>query len=113
LIKRIGKTLLRILLKEEYIAFQRLITAESGRNPMLAGAWFQVGPHRSRTFIAAFLEARKVSGEFQLKDADKCADPFHSMLVFDPINFCMMGRCPNAQAINKHADQCVSIFKTL
>jgi AcrR family transcriptional regulator len=110
-LKLIGKTLLRLLLQDEHIAFQRLITAESGRHPALAEAWFQAGPHRSRMLIAAFLETKRNSGEFRLQDPKKCADLFHSMLVFDPVNFCMMGKRPNAQAIDKHVDQCVSIFQ--
>jgi AcrR family transcriptional regulator len=109
-LKLIGKTLLRNLLQEDHIAFQRLITAESGRYPALAEVWFQAGPNRSRTFIAEFLEKKRLSGEFKLQDTAKCADLFHSMLVFDPVHLGMIGRRPNAQAIDKHVDHCVNIF---
>jgi len=109
-LKLIGKTLLRNLLQEDHIAFQRLITAESGRYPALAEVWFEAGPKRSRTVIADFLEKKKRSGEFKWQDTAKCAALFHSMLVFDPVHLGMIGRCPNAQAVDKHVDHCVVIL---
>jgi len=109
-LKLIGRTLLRILLQEEHIAFQRLITAESGRYPALAHAWWQAGPQRSRDFIAAFLEKKKASEECKLQDTAKCADLFHSMLVFDPVQLGMIAQRPNVQAVDKHVDQCVEIL---
>jgi AcrR family transcriptional regulator len=109
-LRLIGKTLLRNLLLEDHIAFQRLITAESGRYPALAEVWFEAGPHRSKKFIAAFLERKRLSGEFKLQDTSKCADLFHSMLVHDPVHLGMIGRRPNARAIDLHVDHCVNIF---
>jgi len=111
-LRLIGKTLLRNLLQEEHIAFQRLITAESARYPSLAEAWFKAGPQRSRDFIAAFLEKKKQSGEFTMPDTTKCASLYHSMLVFDPVYLGMVGQRPSSQAIDSHVDQCVSIFTT-
>jgi AcrR family transcriptional regulator len=109
-LKIIGKTLLRNLLQEDHIAFQRLIIAESGRYPSLADTWFQAGPQRSRTFIAEFLESKVFTGECQFPDTTLAANLFHSMLVFDPIHMAMVGRRPSTQAIEKHVAQCVRIL---
>jgi len=76
----------------------------------LAAVWFQAGPQRSRSFIAAFFEKKKLSGEFKLQDTAKCADLFHSVLIFDPVHLGMTGKRPNAQALDKHTDACVNIF---
>jgi AcrR family transcriptional regulator len=109
-LKLIGKTLLRNLLQEDHIAFQRLITAESGRYPALAEAWFQSGPMRSRAFIAEFLEKKRLAGAFKLQDTAICSDLFHSMLVFDPVHMGMIGKRFNAQAVDKHVDHCINIL---
>lgn len=106
----IGKTLLGLLLKEDHIAFQRLITAESGRYPALAEVWFNAGPSRSRALIADFLETKRRAGEFKRPDPMRCADLFHSMLVFDPVHLAMVGRRPSPQAVKRHVERCVNLL---
>ena len=109
-LKLLGNTLLAILLQPQHVAFQRLITAESGRYPALGKAWFEDGPQRSRAFLAEFILTRQGAGELGNTDPMQAATLFHSMLVFDPVQKAMLGQRLDANASRQHVDAVVRLF---
>lgn len=106
----LGSTLLKSLMLDKHIAFQRLVLAESGRFPGLGQTWFDDGPQQSRLRIAGFIaQCQQLK---QLRDADPMlsATLFHDMLVFNPTHLSTIGRPPSAQAVKRHVRQVVDLF---
>lgn len=106
----LGKTLLKSLMLDKHIAFQRLILAESGRFPVLGQSWFDDGPQQSRLRIAGFIEQCQQAGELRNTDPMLSATLFHDMLVFNPTHLSTIGRPPTAQAVHRHVRQVVELF---
>lgn len=90
----LARTLLRRLLEERHVAFQRLVLAESGRFPAMAAIWFESGPQSSRRIIRRFIDAKQRSGEMRPGPSEQTAIFFHDMIVTDPIYRALLGRPP-------------------
>lgn len=106
----LGTTLLKSLMLDKHIAFQRLVLAESGRFPVLGQSWFDDGPQQSRLRIAGFIEQCQQAGELRIVDPMLSATLFHDMLVFNPTHLSTIGRPPSVQAVNRHVRQVVDLF---
>lgn len=107
---QLGTTLLKSLLLDKHIAFQRLVLAESGRFPGLGQTWFDDGPQQSRLRIAGFILQCQQGGELRGVDPMVCATLFHDMLVFNPTHLSTIGRPPTARAVHRHVRQVVDLF---
>lgn len=107
---QLGTTLLKSLLLEKHIAFQRLVLAESGRFPGLGQTWFDDGPQQSRLRIAGFISQCQQAGELRTLDPKVSATLFHDMLVFNPTHLSTIGRPPSTRAVNQHVRQVVDLF---
>lgn len=90
-----GATLMRALLDERHVAFQRLVLAVSGQFPALTRIWFDSGPQSSRAVIAGFIVGRQAAGEIRPADPQEIAVFFHDMIVTDPIYKALMGQTPD------------------
>ena len=106
----LGTTLLKSLMLDKHIAFQRLVLAESGRFPGLGQTWFDDGPQQSRLRIAGFIAQCQQTGELRNADPMLSATLFHDRLVFNPTHLSTIGRPPSTQAVNRHARQVVDLF---
>jgi TetR/AcrR family transcriptional regulator, mexJK operon transcriptional repressor len=106
----LGTTLLKSLLQDKHIAFQRLVLAESGRFPGLGQTWFDDGPRQSRQRIAQFIEQCQHIGELRENDAQVAATLFHDMLVFNPTHLSTVARPLSQQAVRQHVRQVVELF---
>lgn len=106
----LGTTLLKSLMLDKHIAFQRLVLAESGRFPGLGQTWFDDGPQQSRQRMAGFIAQCQQAGQLRKADPMLSATLFHDMLVFNPTHLSTIGRPPSAQAVNRHVRQVVDLF---
>lgn len=107
-LRLLGRTLLRILLVERHVAFQRLVLAESGRFPAMARLWFESGPERSRSVIAAFLRAKQAEGVLRPGDPDEIAILYHDMIVTNPLYLALLGTTPPWPSIERSIDIAVA-----
>ena len=107
---QLGTTLLKSLMLEKHIAFQRLVLAESGRFPGLGQTWFDDGPQQSRLRIAGFIAQCQQAGQLRNSDPKISATLFHDMLVFNPTHLSTIGRPPSTQAVHRHVRQVVELF---
>jgi len=103
----LGATLMRTLLEDRHIAFQRLIIAVSGRFPELARVWFESGPGRSRAAIAAFIAAKQRSGELRPVAPDILAIQFHDMIVTNALYRALMGEKPAWPEVERWIDAAI------
>lgn len=106
-LRLLGRALLRILLEERHVAFQRLVLAESGRFPAMARLWFESGPHRSRRAIAAFLRAKQAEGALPSRDCEPVAVLYHDMIVTNPLYLALLGVSPSWPEIERSIDRAV------
>lgn len=106
----LASTLLRVLLKERHVAFQRLMFAVSGRFPDMTRIWSQSGPERSQQLIAAFIVSRQGAGELREGDPGMLAALFHDMVVSSLLNRCLMGERPSQEEIRRTVDAAVELF---
>lgn len=103
----LGATLMRTLLEDRHIAFQRLIIAVSGRFPELARVWFESGPGRSRTAIAAFIAAKQRSGALRPSAPDVLAIQYHDMIVTNALYRALMGEKPTWPEVERSIDAAI------
>ena len=106
----LGSTLLKTLMLDKHIAFQRLVLAESGRFPGVGQAWFDDGPQQSRLRIAGFIAQCQQNGQLRDTDPMTAATLFHDMLVFNPTHLSTIGRPPSSRAVNQHVRHVVDMF---
>lgn len=106
-LKVLGATLMRTLLEDRHIAFQRLIIAVSGRFPELARVWFESGPGRSRATIAAFIGAKQQSGALRSSAPDVLAVQFHDMIVTNALYRALMGEKPAWPEVERSIDAAI------
>lgn len=107
---QLGTTLLKSLMLDKHIAFQRLVLAESGRFPGLGQTWFDDGPQQSRLRIAGFIAQCQQTGELRNADPMISATLFHDMLVFNPTHLSTIGRAPSTRAVHRHVREVVELF---
>ncbi len=103
----LGMTLMRILLEDRHIAFQRLVIAVSGRFPELARTWFESGPGRSRAAMATFIAAKQRSGALRPADPHALAVQYHDMIVTNSLYLALMGDKPAWSDVERTIDSAI------
>lgn len=109
-LRRMGLALLGVLLQERHIAFQRMVTAESGRLPGLGQAWFDGGPQQSRQMMADFIALQQQAGTLRPFPPLAAAMLFHDMLVSNPVYLGTIGRPLSGVAVRRHVRQTLDLF---
>lgn len=69
-----GVPLLRFLLSDEIVAFDRALAAEAVRHPVLAQRFFAAGPYHCRAKLAEMIAAGHERGEVVVEDAVRAAE---------------------------------------
>ncbi|MGX5664720.1 TetR/AcrR family transcriptional regulator [Rhizobium daejeonense] len=106
----LGSTLLKMLMADRHVAFQRLMLAVSGRFPDLTGVWFESGPVQSRKAFANFIAAKQSSGEMREADPHMVAIQYHDMIVTNPLYLALMGKKPSPAEIERSIDSAIATF---
>jgi TetR/AcrR family transcriptional repressor of mexJK operon len=108
----IGLAGMRLLTAPEVLAMRRLVIGESGKNPKIAALFYEAGPQRAQIDLAALLEVWAKKGWLELRDANRAADHFLSMLRGDLLYQATLNlRPPPAEAeLKRHVDDCVEVF---
>jgi AcrR family transcriptional regulator len=110
-LRTLALALIRILLQDRHLAFQRLIIAETARFPALGRAWFESGPERSRSIIARFIERQQRAGRLRRGDPHQSATLFHDMITFDLLYHAMLGDKPSDDEIRQRIDSAIDVFR--
>jgi AcrR family transcriptional regulator len=109
-LRTLSLALLRILLQDRHLAFQRLIIAESARFPGLGRAWFESGPEAARGIIARFIEKQQRAGRLRRSDPHQLATLFHDMITVDLLYRAMIGDKPSDVEIHRRIDTAIDAF---
>lgn len=103
----LGATLMRTLLEDRHVAFQRLVIAVSGRFPELARTWFESGPGRSRAAIAGFITAKQQAGAMRPCAPQMLAVQYHDMIVTDLLYRALAGDRPAWTEVTRTIDNAI------
>ncbi|NGO62312.1 TetR/AcrR family transcriptional regulator [Rhizobium daejeonense] len=106
----LGSTLLKMLMADRHVAFQRLMLAVSGRFPDLTGVWFESGPVQSRKALANFIASKQSTGEMREADPHMLAIQYHDMIVTNPLYLALMGKKPSPAEIERSIDNAIATF---
>lgn len=75
-----GARYLEIVTSPAALSINRLVIAEAARIPDIAERYWQLGPGRSRDFLADFFDLQIERGRLEMPDSRKAADHFLEML---------------------------------
>ena len=92
---------------------RRLVIAESARFPELGHAFYQQGPGRTITALAATFERLAARGLLAVDDADLAASQFNWLVMSGPLNRGDAARPrphDNQRELERHADDGVRTF---
>jgi AcrR family transcriptional regulator len=95
----------------EALMLQRLVIAESARFPELGRAFFEAGPRRGMTTLAAFFARLTAAGHLRVADPPLAAELFAGALLGVPLRAALLGRTPlSRKAMQRRAAQVVEFF---
>ena len=101
-LQKCATTLLRVLLQDRHLAFQRLVIAEALRHPQIAQNWYRNGPAGTHAILEGFLTEQQALGLIRSDvDPGAIAVLFHDMVTRDLLNRAIMAidGGPNAHQI--------------
>ena len=80
-LRAIGMRMLQMMMSEVGLTIYRLTVAEASKFPELARAFYNAGPSRSTTFMAAWLERQVAGGKLDIDDTVFAADQFFALCL--------------------------------
>jgi TetR/AcrR family transcriptional repressor of mexJK operon len=112
-LRTFGANVLGIALAPEQILLLRMVSMESGRYPELARRFYERGPKRGETSLAAYLSSQVASGMLKDDDPRMMARHLISLLTGSPVRWFVMGLEPepiSQWALRRHRDEVVDAF---
>jgi AcrR family transcriptional regulator len=82
-LRKIGRAILDVVLKERALALHRMIAAEALACPDAARLWYASGPARIHGVLAAFIARHQDKGALRPGDPREAAVFFHDMLTLN------------------------------
>lgn len=109
---RIGKGYQELILSHRGLSINRLVMSEAERHPRIAKLFYDCGPLKIRRMLISFLEKPQQRELFDIKDLDKAAKLFMSMIK-GGYHFSMILRLkpvPNKREMDAHVHEVIGIF---
>ena len=78
-LRAIGLRMVRMIMSETGLTIYRLTVSESAKFPDLARAFYDAGPSRATSFMAAWLERQAAAGRLQITDPIFAAEQFFAL----------------------------------
>lgn len=108
----IANGFLRLMLAPEVLAMHRVVAGEAAKNPKIAQLLYEAGPKPVLAGFVELLRAYVKKGLLEVREPERAADHFFSMLKGD-LHFRMMlniAKPPADAEVRRHADDCVEVF---
>jgi AcrR family transcriptional regulator len=112
-LRDLARRQLTLVLQPKLMQLRRLVIAESARFPELGRAFYQQGPGRTITALAATFERLAARGLLAVDDAGLAASQFNWLVMSEPLNRAMLlGRdhAMTKRELERHADDGVRTF---
>jgi len=89
-LRRLGRSLLTLVMQPKILSLRRLVIAEAGRFPELGRMFLERGAGRTVQVLALAFEALSARGQLQVDDARVAAAQFNWLIMSRPINDAML-----------------------
>ena len=102
----------RVLLSEENVSFNRLVTSQATAFPKLARAYYEEGPAKLFELVANVLGKLEQRGSIQLDDKPRAAASLINAVIAEPLRAGMLRARPplTTEQIRRDVEAVVSIF---
>jgi TetR/AcrR family transcriptional regulator, mexJK operon transcriptional repressor len=78
---RVGRQLLDVVFTDRAVALYRVVIAEVGRTPELCRTFYEAGPDRPASVLAAYFQGQIDAGALALNDARQAAEQYLGMVL--------------------------------
>ena len=112
-LRGLARKLLRMVIQPRIMQLRRLVIGEAGRFPELGRTFYEQGPGRTITALAAVFERLAERGVLQLDDPQLAATHFNWLVMSSPLNRAMFlgeDEPPARAELNRYADAGVRAF---
>jgi AcrR family transcriptional regulator len=111
-LRKLGKTFLDMLLSLDNLDFLRIVVGASTKFPQLGRAFFEAGPCRGTSRLAAYLRRRANEGVLDVDDAELAARQFLDLCKTGVHLRMMLGdrAAPSPDEIERNLDSAVKVF---
>ena len=111
-LQTLSLALMRILLSDGHLAFQRLVYAEASRFPEVGKIWFERGPKASGRIFSQFIRKRMQQGHLRSADPELAASLLCDMLSGHLLDQTWLGIAarPSPAKIKQASNTAVQIF---
>jgi TetR/AcrR family transcriptional regulator, mexJK operon transcriptional repressor len=112
-LRGLARELLRMVMQPRILQLRRLVIGEAGRFPELGRTFYEQGPGRTITALAAVFEQLAQRGVLRLDDPRLAAAHFNWLVMSIPLNRAMFlgeDRPPARAELDRHADAGVHAF---
>lgn len=107
----IGAAFVELLFSEEAIKFFRMMAGEARQTGKLGRLFHAAGPQRTVDQFDEILALAVRNGELEVRDRQRAANHFFSMLRGDHHMRVLLGeQCPTASELRKHTADVVDVF---
>ena len=111
-LQEFGTKLIRGALTQEQVAFVRMIGMEAERFPKLAQRFFELGPGRAQTMIAAYMQQSIERGYLRRESPERMAEHFVSLATGGEVRWFILGfrPRPGAKRLAEHLQVALKTF---
>jgi TetR/AcrR family transcriptional regulator, mexJK operon transcriptional repressor len=112
-LRDLARQLLGRVMQRPLIQLRRLVISEAGRFPELGRGFYERGPGRTISALAAAFERLASQGVLRLDDPRLAAEHFNWLIMSIPLNRAMFfgdDEIPDAAALERYADAGVRVF---
>ncbi len=112
-LRGLARRLLRRVMQPRILQLRRLVIGEAGRFPELGRTFYEQGPGRTITALAAVFERLAEQGVLHLDDPQVAAAHFNWLVMSTPLNRAMFlgdDQPPARRELNRYADAGVRAF---
>jgi AcrR family transcriptional regulator len=106
-----GTNILKFIRSEKFSKLFRIVAAESFRDPVTAGKFYELGPGRGRGQTAAFMRRQMKGGNLRKSDPLQAADDFLDLVISSrQLTAIALGQQVRGRATNTHVRHAVNLF---
>ncbi len=112
-LRELARRELELVMQPRILQLRRLVTAEASRFPSLGQMFYERGPGRTISELAAMFERLAAGGRLRIDDPSLAAAHFNWLVMSIPLNRAMLlgvDAPPSPDELTRHADEGVTVF---
>jgi TetR/AcrR family transcriptional regulator, mexJK operon transcriptional repressor len=112
-LKEYGARLLQLVMAEDQLALMRVVSMESPRFPELGERFYELGPGRGVSYLAAYMAEQVQRGRLLKEDPETMAQHLISLITGGQVRWAVLGlfrRNMTSKEVQLHIDAVVGVF---